>query len=114
MAEAPKPGDLAVCACRGIELGSYANSVALEPPVGWYSRTPVDVDSCIAAEVQGLWALGIKTVASCCGHGKVLPVISVAAEHEEAMLALGYQRQPEVGPGAFVPRFRRPDRGRHG
>lgn len=59
-------------------------------------------------DFRGLWSLGVKTVASCCGHGKAIPVISVAAEHEEAMLWLGYERQEGVGPGAFVPQFRRP------
>ena len=33
---------------------------------------PVDVDSCIAGIVFALNKAGITTIASCCGHGKIL------------------------------------------
>lgn len=96
------------CACRDIGYGTYANAVDLEPPAALgYTRTPISVDACIAAEVQGLWALGIKTLASCCGHNRGEGVIAVLDKHDGAMTKLGYRRAR----GGWRAKYRRPDRG---
>ena len=45
--------------------------VDLCAPTPVQGRTIIKVDSCIAPLVQMLNDYGIKTTASCCGHGKV-------------------------------------------
>ena len=45
--------------------------VDLCEPTPVQGRTTIKVDSCIAPLVQMLNDYGIKTIASCCGHGKV-------------------------------------------
>ena len=45
--------------------------VTLCEPTPVQGRTTIKVDSCIAPLVQMLNDYGIKTIASCCGHGKV-------------------------------------------
>ena len=45
--------------------------VELCRPTPVQGRTSVKVDSCIAPLVQTLNDYGIRTTASCCGHGKV-------------------------------------------
>jgi len=38
---------------------------------------PIDVDRCISGIVIALNAAGLKTIASCCGHGKQPGVIAL-------------------------------------
>ena len=45
--------------------------VNLCEPTPVQGRTTIKVDSCIAPLVQILNDYGVKTIASCCGHGKV-------------------------------------------
>lgn len=79
------------CSCVDIPMGSYANQDALTPP--WGGRV-VGIDRCVRAEVEGLWAAGIRTLESCCGHNKMPGYIAVILEDEPAMEARGYQRYP--------------------
>ena len=44
--------------------------VKLCQPRTYSRRTEVQVDSCIAELVQKLNDLGVRTMNSCCGHGK--------------------------------------------
>lgn len=41
------------------------------------NERPVSVDACIAPAVSALWAAGIETAASCCGHGIQPPSIAL-------------------------------------
>jgi len=54
---------------------------------GW-----VSIDICICQEMAELWAMGIKTLNSCCGHNKVLPSVIVEPEDAKRMEELGYSR----------------------
>lgn len=80
-----------MCDCVGVEIGSYANAVALMPPpeLG-FTRVPITVDRCLAEEVEHLWSLGIRTTGNCCGHNQQPGYIGVADESVPAMKALGY------------------------
>lgn len=79
------------CKCVNVQLGTYANSVALFPPADLgITRVPVTVDRCIAEEVQHLWSLGITTTGNCCGHNITTPYIGVTEECIPIMQQLGY------------------------
>ena len=73
-------------------FGLYKNQISVRPPDEWQSRKKFfSLDPCIAGEVVGLIAQGIRTVASCCGHGRIAPTIIVATYSDrQAMLELGY------------------------
>ena len=43
---------------------------------------PVGIDSCIASIVEALNKSGIRTIASCCGHGKINGSIILADGRE--------------------------------
>lgn len=87
------------CACVDVELGTYSVAVPLHPPASLgYTRIPISVDRCIAEEVRGLWARGIVTTGSCCGHNRQPGYISVLPEHADRMLSLGYERYPHPNP----------------
>lgn len=87
--------------CVDADLGSYRNQVAMYPPERLGLRGPIGVDLCLASEIAGLWARGIRTVESCCGHGKQSGYIMVRSEDREAMESLGY----EVFAGGHRPGF---------
>lgn len=87
------------CDCVDVQLGTYAVAVSLHPPEALgYTRIPISVDMCIAEEVRGLWARGIVTTGSCCGHNRQPGFISVLPEHADMMLSLGYERYPHPNP----------------
>jgi hypothetical protein len=48
------------------------------------------VDPCIAAEIITLINHGIRTVASCCGHGTIYPTVCVDEESIDKMEFLLY------------------------
>lgn len=77
------------CACVNVGMGTYENQVPLHPPFPVRGGV-VGIDRCIADEIQALWALGIETCNSCCGHNTVLPMIIVAEADEARMEALDY------------------------
>lgn len=53
------------------------------------------IDRCMLTDVKQLWEMGIKTVCSCCGHGKQnAAFIVVAPEESERMKELGYEEAP--------------------
>lgn len=85
------------CRCVGVEFGTYANAVPMWTP--WKREDGKHycacIDACLAPEIASLWALGIKTRNSCCGHGKLGGSILVYDESIPAMLELGYvQAEP--------------------
>lgn len=52
---------------------------------------PIYVDKCIAKEVARLRDMGIRTLGSCCGHGKLEPSIVVDERDDGRMEELGYE-----------------------
>ena len=46
------------------------------------------IDACIAPLVQGLNQGGIKTVASCCGHGKIHGLVSLQDGRELVIMSI--------------------------
>ncbi len=45
-----------------------------------YQNRVIKVDSCIVPDIVGLWNIGVKTLGSCCGHGKYKKTIIVQSE----------------------------------
>jgi hypothetical protein len=85
------------CSCVDIPMGSYARSVEVVGPDG----ALVHCDACMVPELSDLWRRGIRTIASCCGHNRVLGFVAVRAEHDAQMVALGYYRCSDQ-PHCFV------------
>lgn len=52
-------------------------------------KNDVQVDECLAEEIENLWSEGIKTT-GCCGHGFALGYICVTDDCIEKMKELGY------------------------
>ena len=68
-----------------MSMCNWGNTVTMELTIpaslsrtGKAYRKPVGIDKCIAPIVKALNDGGVTTVASCCGHGKVLGCISLA------------------------------------
>ena len=67
------------CVCKDVAMGSYDNTVEM-----WRSARPgeegprnlTQVDVCLATSIAWLWSNGVDTVASCCGHGQTIPILS--------------------------------------
>lgn len=55
-----------------------------------YKNHDLEIDECIAKEIQELWAQGIHTLGCCCGHGKK-GFIQVERTDFAKMLELGYE-----------------------
>jgi hypothetical protein len=53
-------------------------------------KDSVQVDECLADEIEELWSKGIKTCGCCCGHGLSLGYIQVTNDCIEQMEKLGY------------------------
>lgn len=53
-------------------------------------KDSIQVDECIADEIEELWSKGIKTCGCCCGHGFSLGFIQVVDDCIEQMEKLGY------------------------
>ena len=58
----------------------------------WYEHTRpvVSIDACIARDIEKLWAMGIYTRGSCCGHGddKKGPSVVLASEADSFLAKL--------------------------
>lgn len=56
----------------------------------------VQVDDCIAEEIVKINSLGVRTVNSCCGHGKKKPTAIIENNHGSLQKAieLGYITHP--------------------
>jgi len=70
----------------------WGKSTAVFVPNGPDTVRTIYVDSCIAAEIQGLIDQGVKTVASCCMHGDGRPNALVSDDDGQAARckSLGY------------------------
>lgn len=73
--------------CAGIPFGSYKHHVSMRCP--WNERW-VCIDACLATEIAWLWLRDVRTIESCCGHGKLAGYIAVEEGCVEEMRRLGY------------------------
>ena len=80
--------------------GQDIGAVLLAPPHLGLERNTVSVDACIVPVVKHLWAQGIVTRSSCCGHGKKPPSLVLEdsipqerAKHIRALIAEVDKRQ---------------------
>lgn len=79
--------------------GNYRNQETVTTPRGKIAG----VDRCILSDVQDLWARGMDTIESCCGHGRTTGYIAVREQFVGDMLNLGYRRDPRTdAPGVFL------------
>lgn len=93
-----------MCACKNIDFGTYANTVKLT--ISWGGGELVDIDKCLQEEILSLWALGIQTIESCCGHNKKLGYIAVKPQSVFLMQNLGYEQDfRTLSPGVFYPKY---------
>lgn len=85
-----------MCSCVNIEIQSYGNQTILEYP-DWFESSKrvrsAGIDNCILEEIKSLWAFGIQTTESCCGHNKTQGYISVLEKPHfiNMMKGLGYE-----------------------
>ena len=77
-----------MCNCKNVKMGTYTNQIILIDPSG----KKIMIDRCIADEIQSLWNIGIRTVASCCGHNIIDATIVVDDKCISEMEHLGYDR----------------------
>lgn len=81
-------------------FGTYRHCINIVPP--WVGKrltwdgVIVGIDRCVLPEIIELWNAGIKTVASCCGHGKIAPSVVVDDASVEKMLKFGYKNNPQA------------------
>lgn len=88
------------CTCVGIEIGGYDNQVSVRNP---FTEKWICIDSCILPTVIKLWSMGVDTIESCCGHGKMKGYIAVREEGKETMLALGFEQDMSTeAPNIFL------------
>ena len=91
------------CACGpDVTMGGYENQemVPIPPHMDDYRKARVAaglspsvcIDRCILAELEELWALGVRTYGSCCGHNLQPSMVNVHPSDAEVMWALGYAR----------------------
>ena len=62
----------------------HASSEVVLLPDGictWKDNRSVCLDRCIASIVPTIWAAGLETVGSCCGHGKEDASVVVESQH---------------------------------
>lgn len=84
-----------LCRCVDVAAGTFTHTVLMVDP---FTGKQVGIDVCIATEIAELWHLSIRTMASCCGHGKYTPSVSVLPEHDPMMPRLGFTALDLGGP----------------
>ena len=75
------------CFCNDVEFQTYENTISMKAPFPLPNREDgwVGIDTCIATEIGWLWKNDIKTINSCCGHGKKHSWVIVNKESEPFM-----------------------------
>lgn len=98
------------CHCRGVEFGTFTNQVLMKYNNSLDDKL-VSIDTCIATEIGYLWHNGVKTLNSCCGHGKGEPSVIVDDDKNswEIMEKLGYKYQ--IAPSGYRWYFLKTKRG---
>lgn len=56
-----------------------------------YKNGFIQIDNCLADEIDSLWSMGIHTRGCCCGHKKQFGYIEVERTDIPKMLELGYE-----------------------
>lgn len=92
-----------MCDCKNIYFGderNHAQRIRVKIPSHMKSYKQarlkdglsdlICIDPCIFNEIQSLWALGIITYGSCCGHNIVESMVNVHDNDVQLMLELGY------------------------
>ena len=69
--------------------GKEANAITM--PIELFSKMTACLDPCIASEIIYLWRHGITTYGSCCGHGKILPIVVTDKADYNRMVKWGYK-----------------------
>jgi len=92
------------CDCVNVEIGSYTNQVVRPIPehmadyraarVADGLSDSICIDACMVAEIEALWAQGIRTTGCCCGHKKAPAYIGVFYDDIPRMKAMGYEVLP--------------------
>ena len=79
-----------MCDCQSYnrpDLGGTSRAPAIRCDVDLLvpedERPLVCVDECIIPQIRALWAHGVETKHSCCGHNRMVPDVGVA--HAEAI-----------------------------
>lgn len=76
-------------------FGEYKNVVEFLMPENWdttKNNRIIFIDACIEKEIRYIISKGVRTIASCCGHGIVSPSVCVDDTSVEIMEELGYTR----------------------
>lgn len=82
------------CLFKDIPYGDYSNQVSVRMPDSWVTEKQtrdICVDACMVPELLYLWNKGIRTIASCCGHGRHKSIIVVDEAHSEHMEKMSYR-----------------------
>lgn len=99
------------CSCSGVEVGSHAASIVVDVPehMADYRESRMKaglagtiwVDSCALPEIRSLWAKGIRTYGSCCGHNAHPSMVNVHEDDAGKMEQMGYKVWPILFPTAW-------------
>ena len=71
----------------------------------WLDKKLVPIDRCIAPLILQLNLVGIKTLNSCCGHGKGYPCVICAPGTKEMLKEFGCQIVVERKDGKIIAYF---------
>ena len=74
------------------KLGDFKSQKIITDP---FDQKLIAIDRCIFYEILYLWACGIRTLGSCCGHNKISGYIWVDKDHIQRMLHMGYEVCPD-------------------
>ena len=93
------------CKCVGVEMGSYRAAIPM-----WYDaeKRVVLIDHCLAIEINELWKRNIRTIESCCGHGKEAGYIAVDESSTPRMKIYDYI-EDALHPNCFIPKYTTPE-----
>lgn len=80
------------CTCENVAFGAYEACELVDLPWGGQAG----IDRCVLPDVRDLWAGGIRTIESCCGHNRTAGYVAVRYEDMAAMLARGWKRDPRT------------------
>ena len=70
-------------------------SCKVELPAPESEMVGISLDKCIADTVRAVWAAGVRTVCSCCGHGnKGAAFVCVVEDDADKMRDMGYREIP--------------------
>lgn len=75
--------------------GREDESCRVVVPLPEYGMVGITADKCIVDDLKAIWAEGVRTVCSCCGHGdEGAAFVCVVDEDADKMRELGYREIP--------------------